>query len=61
MAGPTRLLFGSDWPFASRLYGPKGDPQPALSRAFSDDERHAADRLTARTQFKRLAAAVPRG
>ncbi len=36
MAGPERIVFGSDWPFAARLYGdaPDGDPQPALHRTF---------------------------
>jgi 6-methylsalicylate decarboxylase len=61
MAGAGRLLFGSDWPFASRLYGPKGDPQPALSAVFNNPQRHRIDRLNGRSQFKRLAKIVPGG
>lgn len=53
MAGHGRMVFGSDWPFAARLYGPKGDPQPDLSRVFAPRQRHAIDRLTARRQFSR--------
>lgn len=59
MAGTERMLFGSDWPFASRLYGPKGDPQPALSAVFPAGRRHAIDRLNARAQFPRVRAFVP--
>lgn len=58
-AGAGQIVFGSDWPFASILYGPKGDPQPTLSRVFSADKRHAIDRLNARREFKRLAKIVP--
>jgi 6-methylsalicylate decarboxylase len=54
MARVRRMLFGSDWPFASRLYGPTGDPQPALSRVFEAGERRKIDRLNARKQFPRL-------
>jgi predicted TIM-barrel fold metal-dependent hydrolase len=59
MARVRRLLFGSDWPFASRLYGPTGDPQPTLSKVFDADARHRIDRLTARGQFPRLKSIVP--
>jgi predicted TIM-barrel fold metal-dependent hydrolase len=48
------LVFGSDWPFAARLYGPKGDPQPSLSKVLSNKERRRVDRLNARGQFKQL-------
>ena len=36
MAGAERIVFGSDWPFAARLYASagEGDPQPALARVF---------------------------
>jgi len=69
MASTDRLLFGSDWPFAWRYYGPAqneypkkvNDPQPVLSDAFSADVRHDIDRRNARRQFKRLASAVPKG
>jgi 6-methylsalicylate decarboxylase len=54
-----RVIFGSDWPFASRLYGLTGDPQPTLSKVFDADERHAIDRLNARKEFPRLKALVP--
>jgi len=53
------LVFGSDWPFAARLYGPKGDPQPSLSKVLSNPERRRVDRLNARAQFKRLRSLVP--
>ena len=35
LPGPGHLLFGSDWPFAARMYAPEGDPQPALGDVFS--------------------------
>jgi 6-methylsalicylate decarboxylase len=37
MAGSEHILFGSDWPFAARLYAgaADGDPQPGLRDAFS--------------------------
>jgi predicted TIM-barrel fold metal-dependent hydrolase len=47
MAGADHLLFGSDWPFAQRLYGPRGDPQPALAGVVSPGERQQVDRLNA--------------
>lgn len=62
IAGDKRVVFGSDWPFASRLYSPdQRDPQPALSQVFTNTERHAVDRLNARAQFKRLRSFVPKG
>ncbi len=48
IAGIERLVFGSDWPFAGRLYPPSGDPQPALREVFSPDERAAIERGNAR-------------
>lgn len=44
IAGAERVVFGSDWPFAGRLYAPSGDPQPALDEVFSPQERTAIDR-----------------
>jgi hypothetical protein len=60
MAGASQIVFGSDWPFASRLYDPKGDPQPTLSDVFAAGERRAIDRPDARGEFPRLARFVPR-
>lgn len=61
MAGVDRMLFGSDWPFASRLYSPKKkDPQPGLSKVFSAHERHRIERLNARTHFSRARRATPK-
>lgn len=34
MAGTSQVLFGSDWPFAQRLYGEQEDPQPAVGAVF---------------------------
>jgi hypothetical protein len=58
-AKARRMIFGSDWPFASRLYEPTGDPQPTLSKVFDADERRAIDLLNARKQFPRLRFLVP--
>jgi 2-polyprenyl-6-methoxyphenol hydroxylase-like FAD-dependent oxidoreductase len=55
------IVFGSDWPFAERLYPSKGDPQPALSTVFSNRERHAIERLNGRREFRQLAPVVPAG
>jgi hypothetical protein len=44
IAGSERIVFGSDWPFAGRLYPPSGDPQPALGEVFSVAERAAIER-----------------
>jgi len=56
VAGPGHLLFGSDWPFAARMYAPEGDPQPALGEVFSVDELRAVEREGALAQFERLAS-----
>jgi len=53
VAGPGHLLFGSDWPFAARMYGPGGDPQPALTEAFSASEVRVIEREGALAQFQR--------
>jgi len=53
MAGAERLLFGSDWPFAARLYPDDGDPQPALARAFDAGLRQQIERDTALSQLPR--------
>lgn len=60
VATVDRMGFGSDWPFAFRLYAGEGpDPQPKLSKTFSNTERHQIDRLNARAEFPRLADIVP--
>lgn len=54
------IVFGTDWPFSAVTFSPKvRDPAPALSRVFSDKQRHQIERVTAREQFPRLRAAVP--
>lgn len=51
---PVRqIMFGSDWPFAARMYSRPGDPQPALTQVFGGE----AEALTANNallQFARL-------
>ncbi len=51
MAGASRLIFGSDWPFAARLYTEEGDPQPALGQAFDAQQREKIERQTALAHF----------
>ncbi len=55
VAGPGHLLFGSDWPFAARMYTADGDPQPALGEVFSTDDLLAVEREGALAQFGHLA------
>lgn len=60
MAGPHKILFGSDWPFAAPAYSDaQRDPAPALSEIFTNTERHRIERLNARDAFPSVAAAVP--
>jgi predicted TIM-barrel fold metal-dependent hydrolase len=59
IAAVSQMFFGSDYPFAATLYPGPGDPQPALSRSFTNDERRRIDRLNARKQFRRVRQAVP--
>lgn len=54
MAGADRLIFGSDWPFAARLYTNDSDPQPALSEVFSTEERDSIERSNAARAFEHL-------
>jgi predicted TIM-barrel fold metal-dependent hydrolase len=54
MAGADRLIFGSDWPFAARLYSDDGEPQPALREAFDADLRQKIERQTAVTHLDAL-------
>ena len=62
LAGPGRMLFGSDWPFAARTFDAAiEDPAPALSAVFSAADRHRIDRRNAREAFPRLARIVPAG
>ena len=53
VAAPGHLLFGSDWPFAARMYAAGGDPQPALSEAFSAADVCVIERVSALEQFER--------
>jgi 6-methylsalicylate decarboxylase len=55
MAGAGRAVFGSDWPFAARMFPAEGDPQPALGAVFEDAQRRAIDRDNALAAFPRLA------
>jgi len=54
VTAPGHVLFGSDWPFAGRMYGPAGDPQPALGEAFDAGELALVERDGALAQFPRL-------
>ena len=54
VAGPGHVLFGSDWPFAGRMYAPSGDPQPALGELFDGPELRLVEREGALAQFARL-------
>ena len=54
---PGHLLFGSDWPFAARMYAPDGDPQPALREVLEGEELEAAERAGALAQFGHLGGA----
>ncbi len=51
IAEPGHLLFGSDWPFAARMYAPDGDPQPALREVFGGEELEAVEHAGALAQF----------
>ncbi len=55
MAGPDRIVFGSDWPFAARLYvdTPHGDPQPALRSTFPTVYVQAVERSNAERELGR--------
>ena len=60
MAGPKRMLFGSDWPFSARTFDPKVvDPAPALSDVFSRKHRHMIERFNARANLPRARRSVP--
>ena len=60
MAGPRRILFGSDWPFSAMTFSDAvRDPAPGLSEVFTNSERRRIDRLNARAAFASVAAAVP--
>jgi len=62
LAGPRRMLFGSDWPFAARAFDPTvRDPAPALGTVFSTADRHRIERTNARDVFPRLRKIVPAG
>ena len=55
VADPGHVLFGSDWPFAARMYPPAGDPQPALGEVFGAEDLRAIERAGALAQFEHLA------
>jgi 6-methylsalicylate decarboxylase len=58
MAGVSQIVFGSDWPYAARLFTTPGDPQPPLNEVFSPEGREAVDRLNAVREFPRLSEYV---
>lgn len=53
LAGVERIVFGSDWPFAARLYAgaAEDDPQPALARVFDAEALAAVERGNARREL----------
>jgi 6-methylsalicylate decarboxylase len=55
LAGAPRIVFGSDWPFAARLYPDSGELQPAVDDVFSEAQAAAIRRTTAEGQLPRLA------
>jgi predicted TIM-barrel fold metal-dependent hydrolase len=57
LGGPARVVFGSDWPFAARLYADAGEPQPVIDEIFGPDEAADLRRNTTAAQFPRLASA----
>jgi predicted TIM-barrel fold metal-dependent hydrolase len=54
MAGVSQIVFGTDWPYAARLFAEPGDPQPSLNEVFSVDGRDAVDERNAVREFPRL-------
>ena len=53
LAGTEHVLFGTDWPFAQRLYAAAedGDPQPALADVFQGDLLRAVEAGNAEREF----------
>jgi len=74
LAGPERIVFGTDWPFTSTIFAADaqrrapwwtddlptadGDPQPELSRVFSRPERIAIERKNAQQLYPGRASAT---
>lgn len=54
LGGPARVVFGSDWPFAARLYGEAGELQPEIEELFGARDARAVRRETLRAQLPRL-------
>lgn len=54
LAGARRVVFGSDWPFAARLYEDAGELQPVIGEVFDNRECEAVRRLTALEALPRL-------
>ena len=52
IAGPGKVMFGSDWPFAGRLYPPTGTLQPAIEDVFDRTTSASVRRGAALGQFK---------
>jgi predicted TIM-barrel fold metal-dependent hydrolase len=55
--GPDRVVFGSDWPFAARLYEDSGELQPVIEELFPAPQARALRSRTLAAQFPRLASA----
>jgi predicted TIM-barrel fold metal-dependent hydrolase len=51
---PGRVVFGSDWPFAARLYGDSGELQPVIEEVFGAEDARAVRRETVRAELARL-------
>jgi predicted TIM-barrel fold metal-dependent hydrolase len=55
LGGAGRVVFGSDWPFAARLYEEAGTLQPAIDQTFAEDAR-GVRRANVQAQFPPLRA-----
>jgi len=55
LGGAGRVLFGSDWPFAGRLYADSGELAPVIDELFTAEEAATVRRDTAAAQFARFA------
>jgi hypothetical protein len=51
----NHILFGTDFPYTELLYQVPGDPQPLLSKTFTEQQRHAIERANPAAQFPAIA------
>lgn len=54
----SHILFATDWPFSAPVFVVPGDPQPLLSKSFTQNERLAVERTNALKQFPKLALRI---